>query len=50
MGEDQYLDFVEGAGVRVVIHSQNETIFPDAFGVNTPSGYQTVAAIKEVIY
>lgn len=48
VGQDQYLDFVQGAGVRIVIHGQNETVFLDANGFNMPSGYQSTAAMKQV--
>lgn len=48
IGEDQYLDFVEQAGIRVVVQGQNETVFPDAAGYSVPGGFQSTAALQLV--
>lgn len=46
--EEEYLDFIQNAGVKVVLHGQNESVFPDAFGLNTPAGYQSSISMKLV--
>jgi hypothetical protein len=48
-GSDEYLDFVQTTGIRVIIHSQNEIIFPDSQGFYVPSGYKSTAAMAKVI-
>lgn len=49
VSEQEYLDFIQNAGVRVVVHRQNETVFPDASGFNIPSGYQSTISLTEVV-
>jgi hypothetical protein len=47
-GADDYLDFVQSTGLRIVVHSQQDTIFPDSQGFSVASGYKTTAAIDKV--
>lgn len=46
--EEEYLDFTQKAGMRVVIHGQNETVLPDNFGFDVASGYRSTVAISQV--
>lgn len=45
---DEYLDFVNTAGVRIVIQNRRDPIFPDTSGYSMPSGYHSVASIRKV--
>lgn len=48
VGDSMYADYIQMAGVRVVIHGQNEPVFPDVMGIDAPSGYQTAVAMRKV--
>lgn len=48
VGQDEYMDFVQAAGVRVIIHDQDETVLPDVSGINVPTGFQATATIRRV--
>lgn len=50
VGADDYMDFVQTLGVRIVIHNQNETVLPDAAGFNLPSDYRSAVALTQVIF
>lgn len=46
--EDEYLDFIQASGARVVIQAQDVAIFPEMAGGNMPSGYHSMIAMKQV--
>lgn len=48
VGEEEYLDYIEKTGVKVVVHTQHEPVFPDIMGVNVASGYQSQAGMTKV--
>lgn len=48
VGTESYLSQIETAGLRIVVHMQDDPIFPDVMGVSVPSGYQTSLGIKKV--
>uniref|UniRef100_A0A915JLF1 Uncharacterized protein n=1 Tax=Romanomermis culicivorax TaxID=13658 RepID=A0A915JLF1_ROMCU len=46
VNQSDYLDFIEGAGVRLVVHHQNQYPFPDTFGYSAPVGAISSFGIK----
>lgn len=48
VGGKEYLDYPQMAAVRVIVHDQNETVFPDVMGFNVPKGYQSSTAMSRV--
>lgn len=48
VGEEEYTDDTADAGLRVVVHTQQEPIFPDMFGFNIASGYQASVTMTRV--
>lgn len=48
VNQTDYLDYIEGAGVRLVVHHQSEHPFPDTFGYSAPVGAISAFGIKLV--
>ena len=46
--QDDYLPTTEAAGVRLVVHEQDQEPFPDTFGYSAPTGFISSFGLKTV--
>jgi hypothetical protein len=46
--QKEYLPYVEAAGVRLVVHDQQDEPFPDTFGYSGPVGFVSSFGLKTV--
>lgn len=48
VNQSDYLNYIEGAGVRVVVHHKTQHPFPDIFGYSAPTGAISSFGLKHV--
>ncbi len=48
--QSDYMATTEAAGVRLVVHEQDQEPFPDTFGYSAPTGFVSSFGLKTVIY
>lgn len=46
--QDDYMPTTEAAGVRLVVHEQDQEPFPDTFGYSAPTGFVSSFGLKTV--
>ncbi|KAK6036080.1 hypothetical protein COOONC_26415, partial [Cooperia oncophora] len=44
--QDDYMPTTEAAGVRIVVHEQDQEPFPDTFGYSAPTGFVSSFGLK----
>ena len=49
VNQSDYLPTTEAAGIRLVVHEQDQEPFPDTFGYSAPTGFVSSFGLKTVL-
>lgn len=50
VNQSDYMPTTEAAGIRLVVHEQDQEPFPDTFGYSAPTGFVSSFGLKTVMF